>query len=60
MMQLHSSAVYQKALCRIFEIGGAPLAQMLRERNAAVTEQIARLEVEQKTLLQELGKKGKA
>lgn len=72
MCQLHSAAVYQKALCRIFEISGAPLAQVLRERNAAVMEsvcsvmppslfmsQIARLEAEQRELLQELGKKGR-
>lgn len=60
MMQLHSAAVYQKALCRIFEIGGAPLTQMMRERNAEVLESIARLEAEQRTLLQELGKRGKS
>ena len=38
--QLHNAAVYQKALCRIFELGGAPLAQVLRERKAAVTESV--------------------
>jgi BRCA1/BRCA2-containing complex subunit 3 len=51
---IHSSAVYQKALCRLLEYGCFPLQQMLIERQAANEQKIAELRAEKAKLLARL------
>jgi len=57
LVQIHSAAVYQKSLCRLLEIGAAPLLQTLQDRKKYNIERLAALEQEKRKLTEELKEK---
>jgi len=57
LVQIHSAAVYQKSLCRLLEIGAAPLLQTLQDRKKYNIEKLASLEQEKRKLLEEFKEK---
>jgi len=57
LVQIHSAAVYQKSLCRLLEIGAAPLLQTLQDRKKYNLEKLASLEQEKRKLIEEFKEK---